>query len=222
MSRAAISWSGGKDSMLALLRAREAGWIADSFFTMCEPDGSSKSHLLPPQVVEAQVQALGGRWWPVRVQPGGYAAAFDSTLQALREAGHTAVVFGDIDLQAHRDWIEPRCVAAGLQALFPLWRTPRGAVASEILRRGIRARLVCADARWLDASFAGAAYDETLLARLPAAVCPCGEGGEFHTVVWDAPGFVAPLVLQPGRVREVASVPPLAATTLWVCTPELA
>lgn len=222
MNRAAISWSAGKDSMLALVLARSTGLRIDSYMTMCELDGTSKSHALPPALVQAQVDALGGRWWAVRVDGAGYAAAFGDTLRALRKAGHTHMVFGDIDLQAHRDWIEPRCLAAGLQPVFPLWGRSRAELAAEVIRRGIRARLVCVDTRWLDSSYAGAAYDDALLARLPAGVCPCGEGGEFHTFVWDGPGFSAPLTLQPGTPREVVSRPPLAPTTFWLCTPVLA
>ena len=221
MTKAAISWSAGKDSCLALLRAREAGLDVRSFVTMCEADGTSKSHALPPELVAAQVAALGGDWRPVRVPPGGYAASFAAELDALRVSGHTHLVFGDIDLQAHRDWLEPACARAGLVAVFPLWLQPRAVLAQEIIQRGIRAQVVCADARWLDAGFCGAEYGADFLARLPAGVCPCGEEGEFHSFVWDAPGFAAPLALRAGPVHAVASVPPLSPTTLWMQTPVL-
>jgi len=212
--RAAISWSAGKDSCLAWLVAQAQGWAVQRFVTMCEPDGLSKSHALPPDLVAAQVAALGGQWWPVNVPPGGYAAAFDQTLAGLRDAGFEAMVFGDIDLQAHRDWLQPACERAGLQALFPLWGWPRAALAQEVIARGIRARLVCVDAQRLDPGFCGAAYDEVLLARLPAGVCPAGEDGEFHTFVLDAPGFAAPLRVVDGPQRRVAATPPLRPTTL--------
>ena len=130
MSRAAISWSAGKDSCLALLRARALGLEVSTFVTMCEADGTSKSHALPPALVAAQVAAFAAGWQPVRVPPGGYAASFDATLRALRDAGRTQMVFGDIDLQAHRDWLEPACARAGLEAVFPLWGEPRAALAA--------------------------------------------------------------------------------------------
>ena len=103
--RAAISWSAGKDACLALLRARTAGLQVNRFVTMCEPDGLSKSHALPPELIAAQVVALGGDWQPVRVPAGAYAATFDATLAGLKAEGFDAMVFGDIDLQAHRDWL---------------------------------------------------------------------------------------------------------------------
>lgn len=210
--RIAISWSGGKDGCLAWLRLRERGIVVDTFVTMCEPDGVSKAHALPAELLAAQVVAFGGRWLPVRVPPGEYATAFDATLRMLRAAGHTHMVFGDVDLQAHRDWIEAACAKAGLQPLFPLWGEARAALAEEVIARGIRARLVVVDTRWLDASFAGAHYDAALLARLPAGVCPCGEEGEFHTFVFHAPGMTAPLPIRDGARREAASSPPFAPT----------
>src|SRR5579864_4695711 len=104
-ARHAISWSGGKDSWLALLRARERGCVVDTFITMCDEDGSSKSHALPPALVEAQVRALGGKPLGVRVPAGGYAACFDACLRELAACGTVGMIFGDIDLQAHRDWL---------------------------------------------------------------------------------------------------------------------
>lgn len=210
--RTAIAWSAGKDCCLALLRLREGGIDVGTFVTMCEPDGRSKAHALPAELVAAQVAAFGGRWLPVRVPPGEYAAAFDATLRTLRASGHTQMAFGDVDLQAHRDWIDAACAKAGLRPLFPLWGEARDALAKEVIARGIRARVVVVDTRWLDASFAGADYDAALLARLPAGVCPCGEEGEFHTFVFDAPGMSAPLAIRDGAQREAASSPPFAPT----------
>jgi len=105
--RCAISWSAGKDSWLALMREREAGHRVETFLTMCDADGTSKSHALAPGLVEAQVRALGGAPLAVRVDdaPGAYAARFDAALRGLAAQGHTHMVFGDIDLQAHRDWL---------------------------------------------------------------------------------------------------------------------
>lgn len=210
--RCAISWSAGKDSWLALLRVREQGLAVTTFVTMCDEDGTSKSHALSPELVEAQVRALGGASMRVRVPPGEYAARFDATLRELATSGHTHMVFGDIDLLAHRDWLAPACERAGLVALFPLWGEPRAALARELVARGVQARVVCVDTRWLDASFCGADYDAAFLARLPAGVCPCGEDGEFHTVVTGGPGFARPLRVVDGAQRRVASQPPFAPT----------
>jgi uncharacterized protein (TIGR00290 family) len=210
--RQAIAWSAGKDSWLALTREREAGRRIDTFVTLCDADGASKSHALAPALVQAQVQALGGTSALVRVPQGEYAARFDAALRTLAASGHTHMVFGDIDLQAHRDWLEPACARAGLVARFPLWGEPRRALARELIARGVQARVVCVDTAFLDASFCGARYDEDFLRRLPDTVCPCGEDGEFHTFVSGGPGFVAPLAVARGAQRRVASQPPFRPT----------
>lgn len=219
--RAAISWSAGKDSCLAWLLAREQGLDVSTFLTMCEPDGTSKSHALVPALIEAQVQAAGGSWRAARVPPGEYARVFDAELARLAAEGHAHLVFGDIDLAAHRDWLEPACARAGLNAVFPLWGMARADVAQAILARGIRARLVCVDTRWLDASFCGRDYDAALLAQLPSGVCPCGEGGEFHTFVFDAPGFSDVLPIANGAQRVVQARPPMPPVELVMQAIEL-
>ena len=211
-ARAALSWSAGKDSCLAWLRAREQGLDVSTFVTMCDADGTSKSHALPPALIDAQVQAIGGVWQPVKVVPGAYAQAFAEVLGCLRESGHTHMVFGDIDLAAHREWIEPVCERAGLVAAFPLWGGKRAALAHEIVERGVRARTVCVDTRWLDASFCGVDYDAAFLASLPNGVCPCGEDGEFHTFVFGGPGFAQDMPVHNAEQRRVRSVPPWAPT----------
>jgi diphthine-ammonia ligase len=219
--RAAISWSGGKDSCLALLLAGEAGLKVQVLLTMVDPDGLSKSHALPEILISAQAQAMGVRAVFVPAGLQEYGAVFTAALTSLRDEGLTHMVFGDIDLQPHRDWLEPVCRRAGLVPVFPLWGMQRSEVARAIIARDIRAQVVCVDSRWLDASACGAQYDEELLARLPAGVCPCGENGEFHTFVWDAPCFDHPLRVASGDLRRLSSSPPLAPTELVFQTPVL-
>jgi len=214
MRKAAISWSAGKDSSLALLRAREAGINIRTFVTMCEPDGSSKSHALSPNLIEAQVERFGGDWLPVRVPAGGYTTAFAQVLAELAASGHTHMVFGDIDLQAHRDYIEPMCQRAGLVALFPLWGESRQQLANEIIARQIRAIVVCVDTQYLDQRYCGLEYNQAFIENLPDCVCPCGEDGEFHTFVMAAPSMSSPVPLQVGNTRLVPSAPPMNPTLL--------
>lgn len=206
---AAISWSGGKDCALAMARAREQRWDVRTFVTACRGERPA-AHALPRAWFERQVQALGGRWLPFSVGSDGYEAAFRAVLEALAASGHRAMVFGDIDLTAHRDWIEPRVRAAGLQPLFPLWRTPRADVAQEILARGLRVRVIAVDLARLPASMCGRAYDAALLADLPPDVCPCGEDGEFHTAVEWMPEMREPVPVRVRAVIEEDTQPPLA------------
>lgn len=171
-----------------------------TFVTMCEADGISKSHALPSSVIAAQVAALGGTWHQVCVEPGQYIKQFSAELEALSDSGHTHMVFGDIDLIAHRDFLEPACNAAGLEAVFPLWNLPRHAVAHEVINLGIRAQLVSVDARWLDQSFAGAAYDHALLARLPVAFVRAEKVESFTVLYGTHRGSRHPLQLNSQRL----------------------
>jgi diphthamide synthase (EF-2-diphthine--ammonia ligase) len=206
---AAISWSGGKDCSLALLCARERGYEVRTYVTACH-GATPSAHALPRAWFERQVQALGGTWLAFEVPHGGYESAFGAVLAQLAATGHQAMVFGDIDLAAHRDWLEPRVRAAGLAPVFPLWGRPRAQLAQEVLARGLRARVITVDLARLPASFCGRPYDAQLLAELPPGVCPCGEDGEFHTAVEWMPGMAAPVDLCVTGVIEEPTRPPLA------------
>jgi diphthine-ammonia ligase len=201
--------------------AREAGLELHVLLTMVDPDGLSKSHALPEILISAQAEVMGARAVFVPASLQEYGAVFTAALTSLRDEGITHMVFGDIDLQPHRDWLEPVCHRAGLVPVFPLWGMQRRDVARAIIARGIRAQVVCVDSRWLDASVCAAQYDEELLTRLPAGVCPCGENGEFHTFVWDAPCFEHPLPVASGDPRRLSSLPPLSPTELIFQTPVL-
>ena len=217
--RAASSWSGGKDSCLAWLRAADQGLQVEILVTMVDPGGLSKSHALPPELLTAQADVMNAKLLLVEAGISDYGAVFASTLRSLRDGGTTHMIFGDIDLQAHRDWLEPICRAAGIDAVFPLWGMARRDVADEIIDRNIKATIVCVDTRWLDESHCGVSYDRAFLARLPDGVCPCGENGEFHTFVWDAPRFARPLHCGSGPLRRMRTAPPFASTELLFQTP---
>ena len=112
------------------------------------------------------------------------------------------VAFGDLFLEDVRAYREERLAATGRRGLFPLWGHDTGVLAREFIAAGFQARIVSLDPRVLDASFAGRAYDEQLLAELPASVDPCGENGEFHTFVHAGPIFSQPVACETGEVVE--------------------
>jgi len=192
------SWSGGKDGYLALQRAVAGGGRLGALLTMTEPDGRrTKSHALPLALVRRQAAALGV---PLVVRGASwddYEAAFLDALAELRnEHGLSVGVFGDIDLQPHRDWVERVCREAGLRACLPLWLEPRRALLDELFRAGVEATIVTVNTERLDERFLGRRLDAALVPELEAAgVDACGEEGEFHTVVTRAPLFAAPVAL---------------------------
>jgi uncharacterized protein (TIGR00290 family) len=153
--------------------------------------------------VEAQARLLGLPLATVELSPAApnreYEARMAAALGRFRERGVLTVAFGDLFLHEVRSYRERLLRPLGLRALFPLWDRDTRELAHDFVHRGYRAVLTCVDTRQLDASFAGRAYDESLLADLPPAVDPCGENGEFHTFVHAGPIFPAPIEVGPGR-----------------------
>lgn len=195
--------------MLALHRALEAGWRVEALLAMFDETGErSRSHAIPPALMGSQAQALG---IPLVMRSAGWAdyeAVFTEQLRAFAAQGLTHGLFGDIDLQPHRDWEEKVCASAGLQAVLPLWQQPRRALVDELFALGYRARVVCVDARFLDAGFCGREFDARFVADLPAGVDACGENGEFHTFVFDGPRFAQPVRHRVAALHEIRPVAP--------------
>lgn len=199
---ALLSGSCGKDSALALFHARAAGLEVRWQVTMFEETGErSRSHGLPLALVQAQAAAQGLELLAPAASWKTYEETFTGALKACAAAGCQTAVFGDIDLEAHREWEEKVCAGAGLQAALPLWLRSREDLAREVLERGYRAVVVCTDSRYLGDEFCGRLYDADFLASLPPGVDWCGENGEFHTFVFDGPGFTAPV---PWRLAQFA------------------
>ncbi len=191
------SWSGGKDSCFALMTAVKQGHRPVALLNVLNENGQiSRSHGLPPSLLEQQAAALG---LPVLLQPATwkeYEAHFVQSLCQLKSTYHaTAAVFGDIDLQPHRDWEEKVCSAAGLTALLPLWQQERKVLVYRMLEQGLKCRIVSCNTV-LGEDFLGREMDDVLIADLEAAgVDVCGENGEFHTLVTDCPLFSVPVQL---------------------------
>jgi uncharacterized protein (TIGR00290 family) len=186
-----ISWSGGKDAYLALQRAVRRGAEPAAVVCMLHEDGCvSRGHGLPLALLEEQANALGVPLVTRATSWEEYEANFVSLLHELHDQGVQAGVFGDIDLQAHRDWVENVCHVSGLGSHLPLWREPRRALLAEFLSGGGRATIVAVDHSRLGAEFLGLELDDDVIARLEAAGADaCGEEGEYHTMVTQAPLF---------------------------------
>jgi len=199
------SWSGGKDSCLAFHRAAKVG-APKALLTMFAEDGArSRSHGLRPELLQAQAEALG---LPLRVGRAGwdtYEATFRTQLAALKQEGIATAVFGDIDLEPHREWEEKVCAAEGLACCLPLWKEGRRALLDEFLALGYLALIVAVKEDRLDPSLLGRALDSAVIADIEARGCDAyGEEGEYHTAVVDGPIFRAPITVRPGA-RELHS-----------------
>lgn len=200
-----LSYSGGKDSTLAL--ARLAGdpnvEVVALLTTINRRYQRASLQGIRREVLEAQAHALGLPLHLVELPDPcsneAYEAAMTAALQTFADAGVRTFAFGDIFLEDIRQYREERLLRAGWRALFPLWGESTAALAREFLDRGFRAVVTCVDTEQLAPAFAGRPYDASFLADLPANVDPCGERGEFHTCVVDGPLFRGPLPVVPGE-----------------------
>lgn len=210
------SWSGGKDGALALKAALQAGVPVRTLITAMDPNGkSSRSHAIPPALIKAQAAALGLQSEFYYTDWTNYEERFIATLTKHQRAGAKYAVFGDIDLQPHRDWEEKVCAAAGLEPILPLWHAPRLEIARAFIDQGFKAVVCCVNGDYLDATFAGREYNDDFLRDLPPNVCPCGEGGEFHTFVYDGPIFQQAVKFQRVAIAPYKTPPFLGRHTVY-------
>ncbi|HYD96746.1 MAG TPA: diphthine--ammonia ligase [Noviherbaspirillum sp.] len=216
---ALVSWSGGKDSCLALWRARRAGVPVRRLITALDEDGgSSRSHGVPPELINAQAEALGLEMRFYRTSWQNYEERFIDTLRQAHADGIRAAVFGDIDLVPHREWEEKVCAKAGVLPQLPLWGEPRRKLVDEFLSLGFKALVVCVNGKHLGAEFCGREFDESFIADLPPAVDACGENGEFHTFVYDGPGFSSPVAFRRTAILPYVSPPEFGAVPYFFQT----
>jgi len=216
IDRALCSWSGGKDSCLALHLALEDNLNVTTLLTVLEEEADrSRSHALPEGLLRAQAEAMGMTLITPRADWPNYERVFVDTLNEQRMRGVKHAVFGDIDLVPHREWEEKVCSAAHMSAHLPLWLWPRDRVVGEIFRRRIEAVCVCVNTRLLPVAFCGRPYDRQFVADLPAGVDACGENGEFHTFVTHAPRFRAPIAVEVTHLREYRAPAEFGGDVFW-------
>jgi uncharacterized protein (TIGR00290 family) len=206
--RTLVSWSGGKDSSLALHRvlADDAVRVDGLLTTVTDEYDRISMHGVRRVLLEAQASALGLPLEVVRIPPAcsnaDYEAATSAALAGYAARGGQAVVFGDLYLADIRAYRERLLAPLPLAPRFPLWLEDTHALARRFVALGFRAVLVCVDPKQLDPRFAGRAYDDALLDELPPGVDPCGENGEFHTYVHDGPIFRHPVAITVGEIVE--------------------
>jgi uncharacterized protein (TIGR00290 family) len=213
---ALVSWSGGKDSCLAMWRARQSGMSVRRLVTAMDESGSSsRSHGVPPELIVAQARALDTEIRFYDTSWKTYEEKFISVLKEAREDGIDHAIFGDIDLVPHRDWEEKVCAQAGLQANLPLWDEPRIKLVDEFLSLGFKAVVVCVNRNYLSEDFCGREFDAAFLADLPPDVDACGENGEFHTYVYDGPAFAKPVAFRRDQLLRYDAPAELGSTSYY-------
>jgi uncharacterized protein (TIGR00290 family) len=204
----ALSWSGGKDSALALWTLREElGKEPAALLTTFTEDYDRVSmHAVRKDLLRAQAQATGIELVEIGIPAACVNEVYEGRMtQAFARPPldqAKTVAFADLYLEDVRAYREQRLTSANRQALFPLWGRDTATLAHHFIDAGFKATLVCVDPRQLDPSFVGRPFDHSLLADLPKSVDPCGENGEFHTFVHAGPIFDAPIEVELGEVVE--------------------
>ncbi|MBW1783159.1 MAG: diphthine--ammonia ligase [Deltaproteobacteria bacterium] len=185
------SWSGGKDSCLALYHAIQRGGKPHTLLTMLSEDGeTSRSHALPKPLIETQAKSLGLRPVFCSATWQQYEQVFISVLRGFKKRGIEVGVFGDIDLDEHLEWVRRVCDVAGIVPIHPLWKRDRRELLQEFINLGFRARIVVINEQKLDKTFLGKTIEpETITEMAEAGIDPSGELGEYHSVVTDGPIF---------------------------------
>ena len=194
-----LSWSGGKDSCLALneLLASPDFHVEALLTTVTRDYGRISMHGVRTELLERQAESLGLPLQQVLISKGAtneeYESRMAEALSAFRGRGIETVAFGDLfleDIRAYRDRFLARL---GMTGLYPIWQRHTGTAIRDFLAVGFKTIIVCVDPRQLDPAFAGRMIDEQLLSELSSTCDPCGENGEFHTFVFDGPIFDKPV-----------------------------
>ena len=198
------SWSGGKDSCLALYRAMANGGRPASLLTILAEGGlRSRSHGLPLQVLQNQARSLG---IPLLVRAASweeYTRVFSEVLREFKSKGLDIGVFGDIDIEGHLQWVESVCKPIGIKPYHPLWQQSRKQLLTDFLEAGFKATIVVVEASKLDKSFLGRELSAAVLEEIEAeGADAAGENGEYHTVVTDGPIFSTPVPIKLGELFE--------------------
>ena len=199
------SWSGGKDSCLALYYAEKAGYDVNILLNMMTEDGKhSRSHGLSRNMLESQAQAMNKQIVFGKAGWGTYEKIFSEKIAGLKNKGIETGIFGDIDLQEHRDWVERVCRSQNLNARLPLWQKGREELLDDFLAAGFRAIIVCVKESALSADWLGC----KLCPRVKddfrnIGIDLCGEEGEYHSFVYDGPLFKHPVSYSTGKIQSI-------------------
>ena len=208
MKKVLLSWSSGKDCAwtLHLLRQQADVEVVAVVTTLNQAANRVAMHAVRRSLVEAQAERIGLPLWAVDLPWPCSNEDYESRMRAVCDRaigeGITAVAFGDLFLEDVRDYRVRQMAGTGLELLFPAWGIPTDSLAREMIAGGVKAKITCVDPRKLDASFAGRDFDKAFLEELPATVDPCGENGEFHSFVYDAPVFSSAIDVRAGEVLE--------------------
>ncbi len=190
--KAFVSWSGGKESAMSLYKAIDKGINIQYLLNMTSEDGKySRSHRLSCNILKIQAKNIGIPLIQCRSSWKEYEENFKKTVLKLKRKGIKAGVFGDIDLQEHREWVERVCKDMGIKPVLLLWKENREKLLKDFIKLRFKAIVVTVRRDILDQRWLGRQINEKFINDLKALnnIDPCGEKGEYHTFVFDGPIF---------------------------------
>jgi len=192
------SWSGGKESCLATYKAISQGHEVLYLVNFISEDGErSRSHGIKASVLALQAQAIGIPLIQVKTSWENYEENFKRIVRELKGKGVQGGVFGDMELEEHREWVERVCSEVGIKAFLPLWGIEPEKLIDEFLRLRFRALVI---ATTLEKDLLGQVLDKALVSQITTLGShPCGERGEYHTFVIAGPVFKKALKVTQGN-----------------------
>ncbi|NPA46539.1 MAG: adenine nucleotide alpha hydrolase [Chlorobi bacterium] len=199
--KAFLNWSSGKDAAFSFYKLWLSGKAPNLWLTTVNRQyGRVSMHGVDVRLLRRQAFEAGVQLREIPLSTTTDLETYDRIMREevtrLKNQGYDTAVFGDIFLEDLKQYRIRQMNRVGMKCLFPVWGYDTRELAREIIRSGIRAVVVTVNARLMDRSFAGREFDESFLADLPEGVDPCGENGEFHTFVYDAPFFKKPIAIR--------------------------
>ena len=201
-----FSWSGGKDSALALYELHKAGKyeILTLITTVTEDYDRVSMHGVRRELLEEQARSmelpLEIILLSVNAKDGEYERKMENLLVKYKLKGTSRVCFGDIFLEDLKEYREGNLQKVQMEGIYPIWKRDSNELAQTFIREGFKAIITCVDSEVLDKKFTGRFYDQQFLDELPAGIDPCGENGEFHSFVFDGPLFKHRINVEKGDV----------------------
>ncbi len=208
MKRVVLSWSSGKDSAWShqVLQQDPTVEIVGLLCTLNAEYDRVAMHAVRKTILDMQAERLALDLtvvplpWPC--SNSIYEQMMKVAIDSMAGRGVTHVAFGDLYLEDVREYREKMMGPTPLEPLFPIWGEPTGPLSRKMVDGGIEAVITCIDPKKLSRDFAGRKYDHSFLDDLPDGVDPCGENGEFHTCVLNAPGYTSPIAATVGEIVE--------------------
>jgi len=199
-----VSWSGGKDGCFACYEAMRQGYQVSHLVNfIAQEHNRVRFHGTDTRLIQLQSQAIGIPLLQKETTWGRYEEEFKEAVRSLLPSGIKGMVFGDIYLQEHLDWVERVCSDIGIDAIEPLWGRKTRDIITDFIDSGFEAVIISAKSELIDREWMGRQIDKDFVSYLSDNdIDPCGENGEYHTLVINGPIFESRIEIGQGEVAQ--------------------